>query len=270
MTDIKGGGLDKLDFLEVGVALSKSGKVGIGVEKPRSAKLVVGGAVGAARYLLFSDAKFVKGKTELKGSDAISAARKVAVYKCRYDNTLDGAGAWRGMGGGEEYCMVAQEVEKVDKMLVEAGADGEKLVKVEGVLALVLRGVGEVGNNLEAMGERMEATEGDVESAKEDMVRMGKNVTKLKGEIDEVAEEGRELREELSVVKGGLREIRAEVEMLKGDTATDAVLRSGLNNTVWGFVSLLNIANQRIKEGEAGVRRAKSGARSEARGNYVR
>ncbi|GMH77252.1 hypothetical protein TrRE_jg7662 [Triparma retinervis] len=248
VTDVKDGGLDKLDFLEVGIAMSKVGSVGIGVDKPRGAKLVVGGEVGAARYLVYSDVKFIKSKIDQKASDSLDAVRNLAVYKCHYDTSLDGAKAWRGMGSGEEYCFVAQEVEKVDKMIVQDGADGEKLIKVNGVLALLVSGVQGVVESAEEVVASLEKVEGEVEGSKEDISKSKQHLKRLENGLEEVTREAEGQNLLLSEVKGGVEAVKEEVVKLKAEAAKDAALRGGLNETVAGFVNMLALANQRIEE----------------------
>jgi hypothetical protein len=263
--DIKDGGLDRLDFLEVGVAMSKGGNVGIGVDKPQGAKLVVGGEVGAARYLVYSDKKFIQSKTAQKASDSFAAIRNLAVYKCQYDNSLDGAKAWRGMGSAVEYCLVAQEVEKVDKLIVQDGADGEKLIKVNGVLALLVGGLQEVASGVEETVALLDKLDGEVEVSKEDIAKSNQHIKKLDDGLEEVTSKAEGHNQLLGEVKGEVEAVKEEVHKLKAEAAKDAALRGGLDETVAGFVNLLALTNQRLEELSGQVAKLQDEAKARGR-----
>lgn len=128
--DVVGDGLNELTEFEVAISLGENGGVCIGCEVAMgSSKLVVGGGVDASEYLLVSDQMFLKKAESVLAERAELRAALVGmnVRICEWGGE---SAKGKGLPKGKEYCLVAQDVGVLDRLLVKSGAGSEKMIKV--------------------------------------------------------------------------------------------------------------------------------------------
>ena len=259
--DIDGEGLDKLDFIEVAVSLGEHGNVGIGCDRPSSSsKLVVGGAIEAARYLLFSDTKFIKVKVEARGADMLNNIEKLKVHTCEYDNSIDGAKAWRNMGNAKEYCVVAQDVAEVDAMLVQNGPAGEKLVKANSLLVAAVGAISGLSGVVNGVAERVGEAEDMIGVLSKDMENADQRETERETRSQQVDGKIDAIESSLQTLKGRIGALEAEMTALKASEKTSEGLRESLLKQVDGYASLLALAEERIGQLEKKVAKVQENA----------
>ncbi|GMH59315.1 hypothetical protein TrLO_g1568 [Triparma laevis f. longispina] len=251
--DVVGDGLDELTEFEVAISLGENGGVCIGCEVAMgSSKLVVGGGVDASEYLLVSDQTFLKKAESLLAERAELRAALVGmnVRICEWGGE---SAKSKGLPKGKEYCLVAQDVGVLDRLLVKSGAGSEKLIKLNGLVMTLVGAVGDMDEQLVKTAESVKDLEGRVNALEEEMGEIiieSKEAEAREKEVEKRVKEvegcGVRLGEVVEGLKGELELGKVQYEGTKG-------LVEGLGEQIEGFTSLIGVMSERIKELEKKV-----------------
>ena len=232
---MEGDGLDSLNtvsstssFRNV-VQFRQNGNVGVNCNSP-SSRLTVGGDVEASDFLLFADMTSISQKADVGDDVALAFFDKIGVYKCEFVNAKEGTDVWMGLGGRKDWCIVAEEVESVDRSFVKVDAMGRKSVKLRPLVAATIGGVKDLGREMKLVRDRVLAEEKKMAEVERKMVESGEFISMLeddfgmwKGYVREnnrtagallsgVAEEAAELRGLLEAERG---RAKGEIEKRK-------------------------------------------------------
>jgi hypothetical protein len=227
------------------MTLRDSGNVGLGCNNP-SSRLAVGGDVESADLITFADASSISSKGGMQPGVAIGFVNEMAVYKCEFTAPTGSGGggdSWQGLKGRKDYCLVADEVELVDKGFVKVDGSGKKGLKLRPMVAVLVAGLQDVSKEAAGVEERLVAEEEKMDGVRKNVTMVDKFASQIEVEVGllktGVKDNNRTAIGMFAEKDREIIELKNEVEAAKMMAKNEGDLRKVLEEQVEGLTSVV-------------------------------